>query len=598
MKNLPQRLAVLITALLIAGFTVYFVGATYPYVGSDFKYFLPRLIDTHLHYLVDGLSIQWYTPSFGGGLPAYPNPQHIQFSIPQFFTLFVNPWIAVLAYFFLCSLAATLGAYAVCRRILGFEHLPALLGAAFFSINGYLLEHMAIGHVGHAGFALLPLLLLLLLDPDLPPLLAGVLISILSAALVYSGGFYPAVFMLLSISICLPLVYLIRPAAFQWKRLGQAAGWGLGLAVSINISKIWAVLSFMRMFPRELSGEPYDVPLRTALSGLLMQLFGSMTLVPYYALTGQNVTTVRNMLQVRTGAYAGLWELDLSLSPILWLVLLAGGTWCVAGLISRRRSLSLPRQASWWIAAALLAFTSYVAVEAALNRGLIYPLVRTLPILRSLNVNPRFGSAFLFPLALLGAWIIQNGVGRWKPARLASAILLAITLLSMGAFLLLPLPAMQERSLDVSRLVVVYDRIMQNGERFPVEVINSGVNDTLVFEKHASDIKTYEVIFGYKMGKFQPLIRRGSVWEVQDGYFNMTDPTGYVYPEANGTQPFERIPAGDRDKLEDFVNRRQPDWKLPLSQQAGNWLSLLALAFDLGVMGYFGVRKAGRGSGR
>ena len=44
-----------------------------------------------------GLIIQWYTPSFVGGRPVYPNPQDLQFSLPQFLLWIVNPWIAILA---------------------------------------------------------------------------------------------------------------------------------------------------------------------------------------------------------------------------------------------------------------------------------------------------------------------------------------------------------------------------------------------------------------------------------------------------------------------------------------------------------------------
>ena len=75
----------------------------YPMIGHDFRYFIPRLLDTLLHVRINGWSIQWYTPTFGAGLPAYPNPQHLQYSIVQLMTLIVDPWIAVLATAFLAE---------------------------------------------------------------------------------------------------------------------------------------------------------------------------------------------------------------------------------------------------------------------------------------------------------------------------------------------------------------------------------------------------------------------------------------------------------------------------------------------------------------
>src|SRR6476619_2123806 len=72
------------------------INRDYPFAGHDYRYFISRLIDTNLHIQRNGLSIQWYTPSFGGGLPAFPNPQHLEYSIVQLFSFLINPWSAIL----------------------------------------------------------------------------------------------------------------------------------------------------------------------------------------------------------------------------------------------------------------------------------------------------------------------------------------------------------------------------------------------------------------------------------------------------------------------------------------------------------------------
>src|SRR5512133_3076938 len=90
------NIVVWLNAILISFFIAWYSNLLFPLVGQDFKYSVPRLIDTYLHYKINGLSIQWYTPSFGGGLPAYPNPQHIQFSLVQLLMAFLNPWTAIL----------------------------------------------------------------------------------------------------------------------------------------------------------------------------------------------------------------------------------------------------------------------------------------------------------------------------------------------------------------------------------------------------------------------------------------------------------------------------------------------------------------------
>src|SRR5215216_7213206 len=101
MKDVTTSYRILpdIPYLFGAGITliiVLLINRDYPLVGHDYRYFIPRLIDTNLHIQRNGLSIQWYTPSFGGGLPAFPNPQHLEYSLVQALTFLVNPWLALL----------------------------------------------------------------------------------------------------------------------------------------------------------------------------------------------------------------------------------------------------------------------------------------------------------------------------------------------------------------------------------------------------------------------------------------------------------------------------------------------------------------------
>jgi hypothetical protein len=587
-----RRLIVLVNATVIGLFSTYFANAKFPEVGADYKYFIPRLIDTHLHYKVNGLSIQWYTPSFGGGLPAYPNPQQIQFSPTQMLTLFVNPWTAILISIFCFALIGYLGTYFLSRSVLGYHWIPSTLSAAFFSINGFFLEHLAAGHLGYLAFPLLPLFLVALLYPALPVLMVSVVIAILFAVFVYSGGFYSVIFILLSLSITLPLIYLVKPSLFNWPRLGRILGLGVILTIALSGSKLWAVWSFMRFFPR-IAIDHYPVTWYNGLIGLGLQLAGTMTLVPLHWLAGRKITSVRSILQGFTGAYLGYWELDLSLSPMLWLVL-GLGIITVVIYVLRKPKTALSRPRGFWVAAVLLALATEVAIEFTLARGTIYSHLRELPVLSSLHINPRFGSAFIFPLALLGGITIQHWLNSWK-RKYSKVIFLAamnlLTLASMGAFLMMPLDVMQARTYNVDGLVYIYKTIQQGGKTYPVERIVDQTNDTRVFDKQASNLTPYEALFGYNINGLSLQLHPGSVWEVQDGYFNMTNPTGLVYPQANGTYAFERIKVSDRANMQRFVNRLQPEWKLPFSQHFWDWASLLALIFDLGVLAYFGWRR-------
>jgi hypothetical protein len=324
--NLPTLITA-VTGLLISAFVPYHINAVFPYVGGDYKYFLSRMVDTYLHYKINGLSVQWYTPSFGGGLPAYANPLSAQFSLPQLLTQVTNPWSALLISYFVYSIIGFLS--------LRMHWTASTLGAALFSANGFILEHLANGHFSFQGFPLLPVFLAVLLSASLPIPAAGAIIGLTSAILIYSASTFPAVYIMLSLLLCLPLAYMIRPQAFQWQRIFKITALGGVLALTIIISKLYAVYSFMRFFPRAIA-DSYDVPLLIAPLGLFLQLFGVMGMAPIFSIAGIKLAIIRNLLQAYTGTALGLWELDLSISPVAWLLLVGGAITFIWNVITRR----------------------------------------------------------------------------------------------------------------------------------------------------------------------------------------------------------------------------------------------------------------------
>ena len=94
-KKFSIFLLIILNILAIGGFLIWYCSRTYPWIGHDYRLFMPYMIDSYLHQKINGLTIQWYTPSFAGGRPVYSNPQDFQFSLPQFLMWVVNPWVAI-----------------------------------------------------------------------------------------------------------------------------------------------------------------------------------------------------------------------------------------------------------------------------------------------------------------------------------------------------------------------------------------------------------------------------------------------------------------------------------------------------------------------
>ena len=162
-------ITLLTTAIIYIIFLIVYANSTYPYIGHDFSYFLPRLLDSFLYYKMNGFSIQWYTPTFGGGFPAYPNPQHTQFTLPQLYMLVINPWWATLATSGTFILIGFFSTYYFFRSILKFSPLTSSLGTILFNINGFIFSRTLVGHLGYLTFPLFPILLI----KNYPKLLRG-----------------------------------------------------------------------------------------------------------------------------------------------------------------------------------------------------------------------------------------------------------------------------------------------------------------------------------------------------------------------------------------------------------------------------------------
>jgi hypothetical protein len=164
-----------------------------------------------------------------------------------------------------------------------------------------------------------------------------------------------------------------------------------------------------------------------------------------------------------------------------------------------------------------------------------------------------------------------------------------LTLLPLGAYFTIKYD-FQSRIYDISDSITIY-RAIQSGNIFEMTDVGYTAGNTQALSQHTSNLKPYEPIFGYSLENFQPEVKPGSIWNISDGYYNMTNPTGYVFPEANGMRPFERFRVGDQEKLELFVRHAQPVWKMPIYQQVFDWISALTLVFVLIFLGSYAIRQ-------
>jgi hypothetical protein len=545
----------------------------YPFVGHDYRYFIPRLIDTNLHLRLNGLSIQWYTPSFGGGLPAYPNPQHLEYSIVQWVSFFIGPWLAILVTTAGISFVGYYFFYRFLSEKLELDWKASTLGSLFFLGNGFFIEHMMVGHLGYQLFPLGAVILYTLFDEESKLLINVIIIAVVTAMIINQAGFYLIIILFLSFSITLPIIYLYRPQSVNWKHLAWKIVLSVVLSAALAGSKVYAVFSLMRHFPRQIF-DTYNVGIIQAITGLVAQLLGVMTFIPVLMLTGQDTDLLSGGLSNITGAEYGIWEIDTGVSPLLIAFLLM---WLARRFTSIQSTRTTAFE-SWRIPALILfGVAVWVTIELTFAKGLIYSSIKDLPILGSLHVNVRFASVFILPLVVFGT--IQ--INRFLPANAEIHYFFILCILAVA--MVLPYfflsSAIQSRDFKL----FVNDKMIRPVKLFSITRI-SDIADWDVFTEYASSYRPYEPLFGYSLDTFTPQTHIGSVFEQNNGYFNMTNPASLVFPEINNSYPFERIKVSDSDKLKILIQHEQPGWYIPTAQKILNVLSLVSFIFCIGTL--------------
>ena len=561
-RIVPFACSAVTIALLLA-----FMNRDYPSVGLDFGQFIPRLIDTDLHIRLNGFAPQWYTPSFGSGLPAFANPQHPQYSLIQLLFLVSGPWTAVLVSTALVSALGFAACYLFLNRHLSLSVVPSTLGAMSVVGNGFYMQHIAGGHVGFQLFPLMPVFLLAGTSTRLTIPTASVLCGLAAAAIVHNAGALIAVLVGASLIITLQMIHLFVPTAVNWTRLIKIGAVSGAIAIALCASKLYAVQAFMTHFPRVVS-DSYELDLPRALFGLGSQLAGGMMIIPILYGGGFPTQRLDDALVRATGSGVHVSELDVSIQPVLTIAL-AIAVIRVLWLIGRRRiewNAAGPR----WVALLLVVVTVWIAVETTLARGLFYPALHQLPFFRSMHVNHRVASVFILPITVAGAFAINAWGAHRRP--IVAGLLLAAALLFQSTYFLLP-ELFYRRWFDITKIEQIHERV-RAGERFPIIRVQETLEEN-VFEEHASSRLPYEPLLGYDNEYFKGETVNGPVDMIRDGRFNLTNAASLVFPELNGLRPFERIHEDDATNLRRFVNRAQPQWRHPAIL---DWLNLLALA--------------------
>jgi len=579
MRHFKAHLVALLS--FVAFLCIFFWGMNVSDIlGHDYFQTFPRLLSGNWHFARQGLMPFLYTPQLCGGLPMYANPQDMFYSLPQFLSFRMDLWVATLWSFGITMVIGYIGWYRVGKDILrlplSWSHVLALVIIS----NGFYFLHMLIGHVVYYTVPLIGWGLWLLFDRRLDTvkslLLRAGAFSLLIAAMLYSGGFFMAVLLMGTVLVALPIELLLSQNLRQRSELLGKRLLVMGIfVVLLNLSKLIAVFSFMRFFPRQFPFERF--PEGASTIGLILK---SLWGIPQKEALYQSVNIPD---------WGAIHEYSTFTSPVVALGLLAS----VAILYKKRHVLC-----SHWQSTLVLffycVFVCLFLLQLTRGYGLLVTPLETAPFFSSWRIMLRFLYIPAIILSGIGVWAISHCM-RKRSSKQNNLFALCAMIITLIAFVLAYTPLLHS---DEFGFTVPYSQIRDMIESsdyldLPTEKVESNpdVSDFHGIFHGSTATPCYESLYWGTGGiKMDPLFI-GTVTGLYENQFNMFNPACLVYPKANNCQPGDRIALEDYDNLVAFQNGQKTTWKISGLQKMGNVVSILTLLFVIAFPVVCVVRK-------
>jgi len=556
-----------ICALSVIIISLTCLNSLYPFSGSDFRQHLSWLLSNHILILKNGIHTIYWTPSFGGGVPVFPNPQSMQFSLPQCLIFFFNPWVSIN---FTLAIFLAIGAVYIFRFFLLIteKRITAIVGAVFFMCTGFYINHICAGHLDFHSYPLIAALYFYIFAIHRPLLSRSIKFSIILSYMVYTGGFFCVLMFFFSMLICIPLLIYLYKDFFKRKlQIFKLVISGILLSFLLCSAKLVAVWHFMRFFPR-IIGYTTQVPFSQACVSVLAQLF----YVPFYLLFVSDKGCV-SRLRFITGTHFGLWELDIGM-PLL-LSLFIGLSLLIRPLILINFLKKKKNRVVWLV----LCITAVICVlEFTIVKGSFYRILKKMPVLKSIHVNVRFAGCFIIPLIVIFVFGFERLKMNQRLFNFLCVIIIVFTIYNYSFYV--KIPEFIHSAFDIRKSIILWDKIRENIRDFKVKYVKD-ISDMEALFQNATSRYPYFPVFGYKLSKFKPEIKLGKVDEIVGNGFNMTNPVSLVYPFANNLKLFSKISKYDFENFSLFINYKIPKWHISKLQVVANYITIISFSIFL-----------------
>lgn len=562
---------------LISLIQVYLLNAYTPLTGGDVAYYSSKLLDLLLHFKCEGLfSTQWWTPSFGAGIPGFPSPVHYQYSITPYLMLIFNPWVStVLTYLIFNGVGYVLVLNYFSNHLnLGLK--PSVTGAVVFSTSGFWISHLLIGHLSYHTFSLIALAPYII-HSKWSTTKKTILLSLSVIYMIHSGAYFAIYLLYLSV-IQLLFLFLILYKV-NLKSFVKVLVISHLIIFCVSMSKIVAVSMHMDVIPRlnsYTSWQSYFIALPFA---NFFQLFSWRLLYPFESLLPIPADSILFWV---CGSRYEFWENDCSVSPVVLPIM--------AYFIYKFRKViitKLIKNKSYFI---FLLMSLWITAEISIGKGLFWQIIKDLPFIKSTHVNVRYcGSMILFITILFSCsyyYLIKFNI--IKNNNLLFYSINIISLLSALSYVSFLDRKDAFLAHDHSTENKIWANIQDGNKMVPIsEIIDTPKNDHLShFEKNATSFMPHDPLYGYHGHYFLPVTKINKTSFIDEtGNYNFHNPMSFYNPKVNDAKR-ELIHESDGENFELLINRKQPFWELPKVQQNANHLTIISLFFFIAFIAF------------
>jgi len=531
-------------------------------IGHDYNHQFARFLIGAAHFSQNLLDVPHYTASLCAGIPFFADPQSAYYSLPQFFTFFLDPLLASTLTVLIFYVLGYWGTLKLLRDNFQYSETTVHLSALVFILNGFAFSHLLVGHVTHHTFLLFPWLLGFLFKTprrgfDTVRQAAG--FSLIITYMFYSGGLHMLV--VFSILTLLLLPYLVKEK-IQHQQILQFVKFllmSVGFVALTCSGKLIASVLYSKVFyPQEMTISSENI----------------FTQVWRYFWFSPSTTA----LKIKFGRWGfGPWEYVGFVSKIT-LPALGVFLWLYF------RQANAKRIAFGLGYAALIVFVLLVATGRGGND--------LLPFLKHYHNPIKLLGAFIPLLTLVFAfslhWLEKTRVGVQvcRQASLTAFFFLSILLCAEFAhsadFFVKNKTGVWYKYRPASE---AYQDLKSRAMLPSVTLVNDtrGI-DIAGLTKGETSLKCYEPLFGYRAEGLKSQVVKGSVTQVFDGVFNLNHPGCLIYPDYFGCKPWDRIMENEKEKFEQFRAGRTPSWGVPFWQNLlikinFSFIALLILVF-------------------